>query len=58
MSFQELLLMCGLVCSNVALVCAVLLFRQGHRLRAIAIGGWNVAMLAVVFWWLLFGVTP
>jgi hypothetical protein len=58
MSLHELLLMFGLVCSNVAFVCAVLLFRQGHRLRGIAIGTWNVAMLAVVFWRLLFGVTP
>jgi hypothetical protein len=35
MSLHELLLMFGLVCSNVAFVCAVLLFRQGHRLRGI-----------------------
>jgi hypothetical protein len=49
--------MFGFVCSNVALVCAAILFLRGHRLRAIAIGAWNVAMLAVVFWWLLFGVT-
>jgi hypothetical protein len=52
-SLQVGLSIIGVLCSTGALVCAAILFLGGHRMRAIAIGAWNVAILAVLFWWLL-----
>lgn len=58
MSLQVWLSIVGVLSSTVGLACGTILSLRGHRLRGLAFVAWNLAILALLFWWLLFGVTP